>query len=349
MATVLLVSRDQLTRPMLAVALVGAALAVTIVDTALLRRDPSRLMTAGPVLAELGVGMALLVCDGVVYGEQHAFSTSQSLGSVWPLAGILGAGVAAGPVAACAAGVVLGLGRVTRCPAERVGHRLRRQGPVARQHRRLLRPRRRGRRLPGPPPAPGRAGDLGGEGPGGDRPHPARRRAADPRRRRAPGHRPRPGQDGEGAGAGPPGVPVRRRPARRRRDGRRRRPRPLAAQGGRPLRGGVRGHAGAGAGGRRPPAAGARGGGGHRRGRRRGPDQRRQARAGVEGARLRRTERGRRRVLLGEGRRPRVRPGRHHGGRGADPLDPGADGRGRRQGRGHERPGRGTEVLLWLP
>ena len=69
MATVLLVSRDQLTRPFLAVALVGAALAVTVVDTALLRRDPARLMTAGPVLAELGVGMALLVCDGVVYGE----------------------------------------------------------------------------------------------------------------------------------------------------------------------------------------------------------------------------------------------------------------------------------------
>ena len=53
-------------------------------------------MTAGPVLVELGVGMALLVCDGLVYGEAHAFSTSQSLGSVWPLAGILGAGVAVG-------------------------------------------------------------------------------------------------------------------------------------------------------------------------------------------------------------------------------------------------------------
>ncbi|MEA2843044.1 MAG: hypothetical protein QOJ69_715 [Actinomycetota bacterium] len=113
MATVLLVSRDQLTRPFVAVALVGAALAVTVFDTALLRRDPSRLTTAGPVLAELGVGMALLVCDGVVYGGQHAFSTSQSLGSVWPLAGILGAGVAFGPLVACGTGVVLGLGRVT--------------------------------------------------------------------------------------------------------------------------------------------------------------------------------------------------------------------------------------------
>jgi signal transduction histidine kinase len=113
MATVLLVSRDQLTRPVLAGAMVAAALAVTVVDTALLRRDPPRLMTAGPVLAELGVGIALLVCDGVVYGSRHAFSTSQSLGSVWPLAGILGAGVAFGPVAGGGAGVVMGLGRLT--------------------------------------------------------------------------------------------------------------------------------------------------------------------------------------------------------------------------------------------
>lgn len=113
MATVLLVSREQLTHPFLAVALVGAALAVTVVDTALLRREPARLMTAGPVLAELAVGLALLVCDGVVYGGDHAFSTSQALGSVWPLAGILGAGAAFGPLAASSAGVVLGLGRVT--------------------------------------------------------------------------------------------------------------------------------------------------------------------------------------------------------------------------------------------
>ena len=221
---------------------------------------------------------------------------------------------------------------------QRLGHRLRRQGAVAGEHRRLLRPRGRRCRLPGPPPAPGRAGDLGGPGPGGDRPHPARRRAPDARRGRAPGHRPRPGQDGEGAGAGPPGVPVRRVPARRRRHGRRRRPGSLAAEGGRPVRGGVRGLAGAGTGGRRRPGAAAGGGGRDRRGGRRGADQRRQARAGVEGAGLRRTGRGRRRVLLGEGRRRRVRPGRHHGGRGADPLHPGADGRGGRQGRRSRAP-----------
>lgn len=112
MAAVLLVSRDQLDLPILAMALVGLALAVTIADTVLLRTDVGRLCRPGPVLAELAVGATLVAADGLVYGPDHAFSTSQSLGSVWPLAGILGAGVALGPVGAAGAGVGIGLCRV---------------------------------------------------------------------------------------------------------------------------------------------------------------------------------------------------------------------------------------------
>ncbi len=112
MAAVLVVSRRDLDEPGLAIALVAAALAVTVVDTVLVRRRPAALLTAGPVLAELAVGAALLLGDGWAYGPHHAFSTSQSLGSVWPLAGILGAGVALGPVVAAGAGVALGLARV---------------------------------------------------------------------------------------------------------------------------------------------------------------------------------------------------------------------------------------------
>jgi signal transduction histidine kinase len=48
----------------------------------------------------------------VAYGDGHAFSTSQSLGSVWPLAGILGAGIALGPAVAAGAGVLIGVARV---------------------------------------------------------------------------------------------------------------------------------------------------------------------------------------------------------------------------------------------
>jgi signal transduction histidine kinase len=112
MATVLLVSRDQLVHAWLALALVGLALAVTAAETALLRARPETLCRPWPVAAELAVGALLVLCDGVAYGGGHAFSTSQSLGSVWPLAGILGAGIALGPAVAAGAGVLIGVARV---------------------------------------------------------------------------------------------------------------------------------------------------------------------------------------------------------------------------------------------
>jgi signal transduction histidine kinase len=112
MATVLMVSRHDLDRPWLAVALVAAALVVTAVDTALLRTDATALLRPGPLVAELAVGAALVLGDGWAYGPHHAFSTSQALGSVWPLAGILGSGVALGPLAAAGAGVGIGMARV---------------------------------------------------------------------------------------------------------------------------------------------------------------------------------------------------------------------------------------------
>src|SRR5204862_5348329 len=92
-AAVLAVSRADIRRPWLAVGLISAALAVTALDTGLLRRDPLALLRPGPVIAELAVGAGLVLCDGWAYGANHAFATSQSLGSVWPLAGILAAGV----------------------------------------------------------------------------------------------------------------------------------------------------------------------------------------------------------------------------------------------------------------
>lgn len=110
-AAVLAVSRHDIRRPWLAVGLIGAALAVTTLDTALLRRDHAALLRPGPVIAELAVGAALVLCDGWAYGANHAFATSQSLGSVWPLAGILAAGVGFGVPAGAAAGVLMGLAR----------------------------------------------------------------------------------------------------------------------------------------------------------------------------------------------------------------------------------------------
>ena len=111
MSTVLLVARRDLARPWLAVGLVALALAVTVVDTFLLRSDHRALLRPGPLALELVTGASLVLADGWAYSPGHAFSTSQSLGSVWPLTGVLAAGLAAGPVVAALAGVGLGLTR----------------------------------------------------------------------------------------------------------------------------------------------------------------------------------------------------------------------------------------------
>ncbi|MFN2606423.1 MAG: sensor histidine kinase [Acidimicrobiales bacterium] len=112
MAAVLVVSRTAVARPVLAAGLVALALAVTVADTVLLAADPAALCRPWPVVAELAVGAGLVVADGWAYGPHHAFSTSQSLGSVWPLAGVLAAGVALGPLVAAGAGVAVGVARV---------------------------------------------------------------------------------------------------------------------------------------------------------------------------------------------------------------------------------------------
>ena len=114
MATVLVLQRDELRdgREWLAVALVGAALAVTTVATALLRTDADVLLRPQFVLTEVALGVALLVCDGIVYEEGHVFATQQSLGVAWPLFGVLSAGLAFGPGPGAAAGVVVGLSRL---------------------------------------------------------------------------------------------------------------------------------------------------------------------------------------------------------------------------------------------
>ena len=112
MATVLVVSRHDLERPWLAVALIGVALGVTVAGTVLLRSNPGALCRPEFVLAELAVGVLLVLGDGFAYGEGHAFSTSQSLGSVWPLTGILAMGVAHGPLAAAGSGLLVGLARL---------------------------------------------------------------------------------------------------------------------------------------------------------------------------------------------------------------------------------------------
>lgn len=108
LATVLVVSRSELVRPWAALALAGLALAFTAAATMLLRSQSRWLLRAPTAVAELVVGFALLSADGWVYDGEHP----QSLGSAWPLAGALSLGIVVGPTGGLVAGVVLGLGRV---------------------------------------------------------------------------------------------------------------------------------------------------------------------------------------------------------------------------------------------
>jgi signal transduction histidine kinase len=117
MATLLVVNRHELSqpeaRPWLALLLVGAALVVTVADTALLTADPARLLTLPVVAAEVAVACAIEGGDQLVYnGVPHP----QTLSSAWPLAGVLMAGIAfrwrGGVLAGVAVGVARGLGDV---------------------------------------------------------------------------------------------------------------------------------------------------------------------------------------------------------------------------------------------
>ena len=108
---VLVLSRSELSepeaRPALALVLVGAALLITVVDTALLGGDPARLLSTPVVAAEVAVGVALAAGDELAYnGVAHA----QTLSSAWPLAGVMTAGIALRWRGGVVAGALIGLG-----------------------------------------------------------------------------------------------------------------------------------------------------------------------------------------------------------------------------------------------
>jgi signal transduction histidine kinase len=84
--------------------------------------DPPALLRPGPVLAELACGLAVIVGDGWAYKTGHVFSSSQTLGVIWPLSGVLAAGVALGPWPAAVAGSLLGLARILDALANGIRH-----------------------------------------------------------------------------------------------------------------------------------------------------------------------------------------------------------------------------------
>jgi signal transduction histidine kinase len=108
MVAILLVDEEALGRPVLATILVGAAVAVTVGYSVALWRDPGRTVRPAEVVGEVAVGATLSLADGAVWDAEH----SQSLGSAWPLAGVLSAGIVGGAGSGIAAGAVIGLARL---------------------------------------------------------------------------------------------------------------------------------------------------------------------------------------------------------------------------------------------
>lgn len=113
MVVILVVSRPELTReparPWVAVVLAALALAVTAMGTVLLRRDVWLLTRPSVIGVEVAVGFTLAVGDQLAYnGVGHP----QMLASVWPLAGIITAGIAFAGRGGLVAGATVGLGHL---------------------------------------------------------------------------------------------------------------------------------------------------------------------------------------------------------------------------------------------
>jgi signal transduction histidine kinase len=100
-----------------ALALLIAALAVTVVS-GLIRSSPAVATSSALIATEVGVGAALIAATGWVYGLDHVNGRGPSLGTGWPTAGIIAAGVARGPWWGGAAGAVIGLSRGVGALAE---------------------------------------------------------------------------------------------------------------------------------------------------------------------------------------------------------------------------------------
>ncbi len=111
MAVVVLLNRNDLARPLLAWSLVTIAFLVTIATTLGASAAPRRLLTPPFVFGELAVAFVLQFAGGWAYGTDP-FASAHSLGSAWPLAGVLGSGTAWGAVRAGVAGGAIGAARL---------------------------------------------------------------------------------------------------------------------------------------------------------------------------------------------------------------------------------------------
>jgi signal transduction histidine kinase len=121
MVSVVVVLADDLDRPWIAALAVGASFAVTVSFAILVRNEPHRLLRPWAVAAELGCGLSIVVVDGWAYTHGHVFGSSQTLGVIWPLIGVLSAGLVGGPLWGALAGAAFAPARVLGAVANGVG------------------------------------------------------------------------------------------------------------------------------------------------------------------------------------------------------------------------------------
>ncbi len=110
-AVVLVVTRDSLERPELAVLSVAAALCFTAWATYALRHQPTVLLHRPVVAVEAGIAVLLQAGDGWVYGYLQSWEVA-ALASVWPLAAVMTAGLAFGWRWGAAVGALVALSRL---------------------------------------------------------------------------------------------------------------------------------------------------------------------------------------------------------------------------------------------
>ena len=94
----------------LAAALLTAALVVTVI-AGLLRTLPTIAASPPVIAAEVMIGAALVTSTGWVYGIDHVNGRGPSLGTGWPTAGVIAAGVVLGPLWGGVAGAAIGMSR----------------------------------------------------------------------------------------------------------------------------------------------------------------------------------------------------------------------------------------------
>lgn len=100
---------DAVAHPLVGFALVGAAVAFTAGLSLAYRRHPERLVQPAVVLAEIGLGTAMLLADNWVHGSIHHPNT---LPSVWVVGAVGAVAVAGGRGAAVVTGAGMGLARL---------------------------------------------------------------------------------------------------------------------------------------------------------------------------------------------------------------------------------------------